>query len=211
MKSTIKRITWLVWVFVMLSGANTWAAESSEKVISMIEQLPNWTDFNYTNKDALNAATKAFSALPDSVKNQVPANLREKLNSLNANVAKSTIPNLEKSLKVKHSYSFAYSSSDGHFTKEQTDYMRFVADCLKMNPKAKVSVIGYTCNIGSEDQNEVFGYDRAIHVHNYLIRYGALEDQIVMDTKTFHNPVAPNDCEKNRAKNRRTEIKLIKK
>ncbi len=197
---------------LILQTPDTLAADSSWiDVADMIEKLPDWDHFNYKNKAALEEATKAFSALSDSAKAEIPENLRDKLLGLNTNVAKSTIPNLESSLKIKHSYGFAFSSSDGHFTKEQTDYMHFVADCLKMNPQAKISVIGYTCNIGSEDQNEVFGYDRAIHVHNYLIRYGAFEDQIQMDTKTFHDPVAPNDCEKNRSKNRRTEIKLIKK
>ncbi len=197
---------------LILQTPDTLAADSSWiDVADMIAKLPDWDHFNYKNKAALEEATKAFSALSDSAKAEIPENLRDKLLGLNTNVAKSTIPNLESSLKIKHSYGFAFSSSDGHFTKEQTDYMHFVADCLKMNPQAKISVIGYTCNIGSEDQNEVFGYDRAIHVHNYLIRYGAFEDQIQMDTKTFHDPVAPNDCEKNRSKNRRTEIKLIKK
>lgn len=197
---------------LILETPDTLAADSSwVDVASMIEKLPNWDKFNYKNRNALEEATKAFSALSDSAKNEIPENLRDKLLGLNIKVAQSTIPNLESSLKIKHSYGFAFSSSDGHFTNEQLDYMHFVADCLKMNPQAKISVIGYTCNIGSEDQNEVFGYDRAIHVRNYLVRFGAFEDQIIMDTKTFHDPIAPNDCEKNRSKNRRTEIKLIKK
>ncbi|MEE3483589.1 MAG: OmpA family protein [Bacteroidales bacterium] len=197
---------------LVLQTPDTLAADSSWiDVADMIEKLPNWDRFNYKNKPALEEATKAFAALSDSAKAEIPENLRDKLLGLNTKVAQSTIPNLESSLKIKHSYGFAFSSSDGHFTNEQLEYMHFIADCLKMNPQAKISVIGYTCNIGSENQNEVFGYDRAIHVRNYLVRYGAFEDQIEMDTRTFHNPVAPNNCEENRSKNRRTEINLIKK
>jgi outer membrane protein OmpA-like peptidoglycan-associated protein len=197
---------------LVLQTPDTLAADSSWiDVADMIEKLPNWDRFNYKNKPALEEATKAFASLSDSAKAEIPENLRDKLLGLNTKVAQSTIPNLESSLKIKHSYGFAFSSSDGHFTNEQLEYMHFIADCLKMNPQAKISVIGYTCNIGSENQNEVFGYDRAIHVRNYLVRYGAFEDQIEMDTRTFHNPVAPNNCEENRSKNRRTEINLIKK
>ena len=197
---------------LVLQTPDSLAEDSSwMDVASMIEKLPNWDRFNYKNKQALEEATKAFSALSDSAKQEVPENLRDKLFGLNVNVAKSTIPNLEQSLKIKHSYGFALSSSDGHFTNDQLEYMHFVADCLKMNPDAKISVIGYTCNIGNEDINEVVGYDRAIHIKNYLVRFGAFDDQIEMDTKTSRNPVAPNNCEENRAKNRRTEINLIKK
>ncbi len=197
---------------LILQTPDTLAADSSwVDVADMIEKLPNWNQFNYKNKEALEAATKAFAALSDSAKQEMPDKLRDKLSGLNMKVAQSTVQNLENSLKIKHSYGFAFSSSDGHFTDEQQEYMHFIADCLKMNPQAKISVVGYTCNIGSEDMNEVFGYDRAIHVRNYIVRFGAFEDQIIMDTRTSKDPIAPNDCEKNRAKNRRTEINLIKK
>jgi outer membrane protein OmpA-like peptidoglycan-associated protein len=130
---------------------------------------------------------------------------------LNVNVNKSTIENLEQSLKIKKSYGFSLSSSSGHFSEKEKEYMRYVADCLKMNPEAKVSVVGYTCDLGTKMINEELGFDRAIHVRNYLIRYGAFEEQVEMDSQSTHNPVAPNTSEKNREKNRRTEIKLIKK
>lgn len=204
-------------ITLFLSGVCAWSADSlsvsadASKVVSMIEKLPNWDRFNYRNKAALEETSAAFAALPDSVKQEVPANMREKLAFLTDNVKKTTVQNLESTLKIKHSYGFAFSSSDGHFRDDQLEYMHFIADCLKMNPETKVSVIGYTCNIGSEEMNEVFGYDRAIHVRNYLVRFGAMDDQIILDTRTSKDPIAPNDCEKNRAKNRRTEINLLKK
>lgn len=197
---------------LVLVAPDTLAADSSwVDVASMIEKLPNWDRFNYKNKEALEEATTAFAALSDSAKREIPNELREKLFGLNKNVAVSTIPNLESSLKIKSSYGFAFASSDGHFSDEEKQYMHFIADCLKMNPQAKISVIGYTCDIGSEEQNEVFGYDRAIHIKNYIVRYGAFEEQIEMDTKTSHCPIVPNTSEANRSKNRRTEVKLIKK
>ena len=197
---------------LVLVAPDTLAEDSSwVDVAALIEKLPDWDHFNYKNKDALESATTAFSALSDSAKREIPNELREKLFNLNKNVAVSTVPNLESSLKIKSSYGFAFASSDGHFTDEEKQYMHFIADCLKMNPQAKISVIGYTCDIGSEEQNEVFGYDRAIHIKNYIVRYGAFEDQIEMDTKTSHCPIVPNTSEANRSKNRRTEIKLIAK
>ena len=82
---------------------------------------------------------------------------------------------------------------------------------VDIHPEAKVSVVGYTCDLDTKMINEELGFDRAIHVRNYLIRYGAFEEQVEMDSQSTHNPVAPNTSEKNREKNRRTEIKLIKK
>lgn len=216
-KDLIKKASIIVASFVF-TLANVEAADTAKQnqstpseVTIMIDNLPSWDNFNYKNKDALSTTVKAFSSLPDSVRNAISSEKRDKLNYLKDKVEKSTIQNLESSLKVKHSYQFNFASSDGHFDESQMEYLHFIADCLKMNPNAKVSIIGYTCNVGSEVMNEVFGYDRAIHVRNYLLRYGASEDQVIMDTKTSKNPIAPNDCEKNRAKNRRTEIKLIKK
>lgn len=181
------------------------------EVASMIEKLPDWENFNYRHKDELKKVTDAFAALSVDAKQDVPQELREKMFGLNVNVNKSTIENLEQSLKIKKSYGFSLSSSSGHFSEKEKEYMRYVADCLKMNPEAKVSVVGYTCDLGTKMINEELGFDRAIHVRNYLIRYGAFEEQVEMDSRSTQNPVAPNTSEKNREKNRRTEIKLIKK
>lgn len=78
------------------------------------------------------------------------------------------------------------------------------------NPK-KIVVIGYTDNVGSDEYNLALSFKRAQSVADYLI-YCARIDPKKIEIKGLGkaNPIAPNNTEANRAKNRRVEIKLMR-
>jgi len=78
------------------------------------------------------------------------------------------------------------------------------SEYLKENPKLHVALHGHTDNIGSEQDNLVLSENRAKTVYQYLISTGIDKSRLSYKGFGAANPIAPNDTEERRAKNRRT-------
>ena len=77
------------------------------------------------------------------------------------------------------------------------------------NPKLVIEIIGHTDNVGDENINYRLSQNRADAIKAYLIKKGIDDARIL--TKGFgeKGPIASNDTEEGRAKNRRTEILVL--
>jgi outer membrane protein OmpA-like peptidoglycan-associated protein len=84
-----------------------------------------------------------------------------------------------------------------------------LVELLKKNPTVKIEISGYTDDKGDEKYNQVLSQKRAESVMDYLIQKGI--DKIRLTAKGYGEtqPIAPNDTEENKAKNRRTELKVL--
>ena len=80
------------------------------------------------------------------------------------------------------------------------------AATLAENPYSKVSIIGHTDSTGSDAINDPLSVNRAAHTRDYLVAHGVASNRISIDGRGSHEPVASNDTDANRAKNRRVEI-----
>lgn len=94
--------------------------------------------------------------------------------------------------------------------KESTQTLNDIVEVMKLKPTMLVEISGHTDNIGTAESNLKLSADRANAVKNYLVKYGISATRI--QTKGFGDtqPVATNDTEEGRQKNRRTEIKITK-
>jgi len=90
--------------------------------------------------------------------------------------------------------------------------MRSVLDpfaaSLKDDPKAQLSIIGHTDSTGSEAVNNPLSIERAQSVRDYLAARGVSPARIQIAGRGEREPVADNNTEAGRAKNRRVEIFL---
>ncbi|MFZ5446986.1 MAG: OmpA family protein [Myxococcota bacterium] len=85
-----------------------------------------------------------------------------------------------------------------------------VAAVLAKNPDVgPVLIEGHTDNVGSREANLNLSKRRAKAVENYLVGKGIAPKRLRSDGFGFDRPVAPNDTPLGRAKNRRTEFKLL--
>jgi outer membrane protein OmpA-like peptidoglycan-associated protein len=85
-----------------------------------------------------------------------------------------------------------------------------VAALLGGDPSLKIEISGHTDNTGTAEHNMLLSQERAAAVVSALIRtYGI--DAARLQAKGFGDtrPVAPNDNERNRANNRRVELKKL--
>ncbi|CAN5315717.1 OmpA family protein [soil metagenome] len=85
-----------------------------------------------------------------------------------------------------------------------------VVKFLQSNPELKVEIAGYTDDQGSAEYNKSLSLNRAKAVYEYLNQEGIPDNQLSFKGYGQLDPVAPNDNEENRQKNRRIEFKLLK-
>ncbi|MBP6411302.1 MAG: OmpA family protein [Pseudarcicella sp.] len=82
---------------------------------------------------------------------------------------------------------------------------------MKAYKRLQVKLIGYTDNSGDTLVNKKLSMKRAVEVRSLLVLNGIDRNRIDMDGKGPFNPIAPNDTEEGKQKNRRIEVKVIKK
>lgn len=87
----------------------------------------------------------------------------------------------------------------------RTRIVALAEEVRKSNP-AKVTILGYTDNLGSSAHGDVLSRQRADAVHAVLV--GVLGSAVLFDVRGLgeRDPVADNGTEEGRKKNRRVEI-----
>jgi OmpA-OmpF porin, OOP family len=77
---------------------------------------------------------------------------------------------------------------------------------LQENNSLKLSIEGYTDNAGTAEHNKKLSLDRANTIKNYLTINGIDGARLKVAGYGQEKPLAPNDSEENKAKNRRVEL-----
>jgi outer membrane protein OmpA-like peptidoglycan-associated protein/tetratricopeptide (TPR) repeat protein len=103
-----------------------------------------------------------------------------------------------------------YSTSSTSISDESKLILIQFADYLKKHPSWIIEIRGHTDNIGVDKSNEALSLGRANLVKDFLVANGVKLEQLSAKGFGKLKPVASNDTEEGRAKNRRTEF-LIKK
>ena len=86
-----------------------------------------------------------------------------------------------------------------------------LAGILMVFQNMDLSVEGYTDSTGTEEINQKLSTDRAKTVYDFLQAQGIAPARMKYQGFGPANPVAPNDTEANRSKNRRVEVVLTQK
>jgi len=87
----------------------------------------------------------------------------------------------------------------------------FVVKVLRENPNIQIMISGHTDNVGGYSRNIQLSRDRAASVVNYLVSEGIEPDRLESQGFGFTRPIASNDTEEGRQKNRRVEFEIIGK
>ncbi|MDP2006972.1 MAG: OmpA family protein [Rubrivivax sp.] len=82
------------------------------------------------------------------------------------------------------------------------------ANELRGDPNARVSIIGHTDSTGSAAVNDPLSVERATSVRDYLVARGVPASSVQIAGRGEREPVADNDSDAGRARNRRVEIFL---
>ncbi|MEL4307215.1 OmpA family protein [Joostella sp. CR20] len=93
-------------------------------------------------------------------------------------------------------------------TDEQRAKYSTIVQAMDKIDDIAVQIIGHTDNTGNPENNMVLGKDRAEYIKEYLVRNGISSEDIETISMGQTKPIATNDTEEGRAKNRRTVITI---
>ena len=102
---------------------------------------------------------------------------------------------------------FEYNSAEIYA--ESYPILNKLVDYLLNHQDDRFEIGGHTDAIGTDADNLVLSQNRANAVRDYLIAHGVPEEQITAVGYGESVPVADNDSDEGRAKNRRTELKKL--
>ena len=94
---------------------------------------------------------------------------------------------------------------------ESAEQLKNIAEILKAFPKVSIKLGGYTDNRGPADFNLKLSQDRADNVMAELVKLGIDAGRLKAEGYGEQYPVATNDTEEGRAKNRRIDIRVTSK
>lgn len=80
------------------------------------------------------------------------------------------------------------------------------ATTLNQNPVTAVTIIGHTDSTGTDAINNPLSVNRAASTRDYLVARGVAANRIAIDGRGAREPIADNNTEEGRAKNRRVEV-----
>lgn len=125
----------------------------------------------------------------------------EKINDIKSKISDGyTVKNFKKNSKTNNNIESAFD--------EFADNLKLFTD---KNKDAKIELIGYTDNSGSEKTNLFYGKKRALFMKSKLVQKGIPSNTFIVKSMGEANPIATNETEQGRLENRRVVIKLIDK
>lgn len=104
-----------------------------------------------------------------------------------------------------------FQTGSTQLTPESVTTVNDLSQVLKAYPNAQVELAGHTDNTGSPETNQALSRDRANAVMGMLVNQGIAADRITTAGYGQDRPVASNDTEEGRARNRRLELTVTKK
>ncbi|WBF65265.1 MAG: OmpA family protein [Candidatus Kinetoplastibacterium crithidii] len=160
-----------------------------------------------------NAVTNEKNCWTDSFGNPIKNGTNELhwKNSITSNNLKNKVDNasLEKKISLNKNTFFDF---DSYILKsESINLLDTIIEDLKNIDIDKVIISGFTDAKGNANYNNKLSENRAESVKNYLIHNGIKSSFISIKANGSKDPIADNNSEEGRAKNRRAEIKVFSK
>jgi OmpA-OmpF porin, OOP family len=103
-----------------------------------------------------------------------------------------------------------FKTNSAELDSKSDPILQSVADIANRCPAVKIEVTGHTDSIGDRDANQKLSEQRARAVMGFLVQRGVATARIAADGYGDTRPIAPNDSESNRAKNRRIEFRVTR-
>ena len=112
--------------------------------------------------------------------------------------------------KIEITEKVMFDTAKATIKPESHELLNDVADVIKENPRIKkVRIEGHTDSDGTNAYNKKLSDDRAASVKAFLVEAGVEEDRLESVGYGEEKPIADNDTEEGKYKNRRVEFNII--
>ncbi len=105
---------------------------------------------------------------------------------------------------------FQTNASNLNLTGAQQKKFTQMIEYIEKVPSAKIQATGHTDNVGDAAKNKQLGQGRADFAKSYLVRNGVNGQKIRSNSEGEVKPIADNNTDAGRAKNRRVEVRVVK-
>jgi outer membrane protein OmpA-like peptidoglycan-associated protein len=168
-----------------------------------------------TTRSVQNIPAQAVDATKEAMsKVELPggSNISVPQGSINYNLARfladPSATDLPKNFVFDH---LNFQTASTQLTPESVPTVNDLAQVLKAYPNSQVQLVGHTDSTGTTEANQTLSLDRANAVKSMLVAQGLGPDRISTTGSGQDSPVASNDTEQGRARNRRLELNVTRK
>ncbi|MFH2204813.1 MAG: OmpA family protein [Elusimicrobiota bacterium] len=158
--------------------------------------MRGWLSVLLTTALAIPALGMGLDVFDGKAENRRLRDAQQELKDLERRIQKKDIPPIE--FELDKAVLRAHS--------KQT--LELLADLMFRYPSFKLFISGHTCDIGSEEYNLWLSQKRAEAVKDYLVYLGVMGEFIKAKGYGEAKPVADNETEEGREKNRRVEFHI---
>ena len=102
-----------------------------------------------------------------------------------------------------------FASGQATILKSSYKELAELIEYLTMKPNLRIEIAGHTDSDGEEKSNLKLSIKRALAIKNYLIKKGIKASRLFHKGYGESRPVADNSTSAGKAKNRRTEIRVL--
>ncbi len=114
-----------------------------------------------------------------------------------------------RSLQFELSKDFSFDFGKANLSEDSAPFIQELYELLSDNPDFKLKIIGHTDDVGKKQTNYELSVQRAQAVADELIAKGISSEQITVIGRGDTEPVAENQTEQGRAKNRRVTFQIL--
>ena len=130
-------------------------------------------------------------------------------NEANQDLDEGEVEHINDSIKILFPNHIVYQSNETIPSLEFAQPLKKLAALLKKYPETNIMITGHTDNTGSTDYNKKIARKRAEFIKKYLIEQGVLSSRIESWGLGSVSPLATNNSEAGKSKNRRTEFVIL--
>ncbi|MDQ7988352.1 MAG: OmpA family protein [Candidatus Dactylopiibacterium sp.] len=162
------------------------------------------TGGNHTGRDA--AIGAAVGALGGYVWSSHMQRQKAEMEAATAGTGIAVTQTADNQLKLEVPSDVSFDTNSATIKPNLRPILDRFAQTLSANPATTVRVIGHTDSRGSDAINNPLSINRAASVRDYLSARGVSPARVAIDGRGSREPVADNNSDAGRARNRRVEI-----
>ena len=104
-----------------------------------------------------------------------------------------------------------FESGTARLTRQSTEQLRNVAEILKAYPSVKITIGGYTDDVGDDAHNLQLSQERADAMRQRIVSFGIDPSRVTAEGSGEAHPLADNSTEDGRQRNRRVDVRVTEK
>jgi len=194
--------TWIIGLIgVLIVGGGIWYYSAHTKTADTIEQ-------STTEAVPLDSVATLKAVTQPRIQSDIVA-VDTAITTSTTNQTKATIENEvgdKNTVSLNHKIPVSFRQGSSKFTRIDQALIKRIISYLSKNPATSIQINGYASSEGALAFNQTISQARADAYKKFLVSNNIAESRIVATGKGIENPIASNNSNTGRKKNRRVEI-----